>query len=581
MTSEGSSSKQRLLTQLREVLTERFNEGELRTLCFDLNNIDYDSLLGEEKASKARELVAYFDRYNRIPELKAAISRARSDISWEDSIQVTTSSPPQNKSGEQSEPVFQIQFENQQTELDIIAQQLTDPGHQPYVYISAPAQMGKTFILEELRKRYDGRGCSSPGEAESSDLRKWRCIYVDLEEGPNRWDQPEFLIATIIRKLGDVPGSTAQDLARSLNRLRSKSERALILMDNVERLTDHTAEFLLQLLKDLEIRIGDLAYLPGLVVAGRRAFQVWERNYRPAMRRVELSPFTETVVHGLLKKATEAKKLTYPFEWYRDRATEIVRCSAGHPGCIAALVQHFYSGDFTLTDLNDDRVFKRVVVPIIENKILTEHNLAGSHVNESFDFDRMARVLTELSTYRLITPGHIELVIRHLGLNLLSGEVDALEKDIKECLLIEEDRENGWQRIGNSVRRLLERNLTLQRRDAMTRHRKAAENYDNWLSNLEDSIARIPLSGGIQAAYIREALFHHTRGYSGSEQERMDYLTDKVKQYGNVLRPAYPGQPVRRILANLMARDEELYDIIETLANRDFYTKLLTLIENP
>ena len=49
------SPDRNLLVQLREFLTEYFNEEELRTVCFDLG-IDYDNLGGEGKGGKAREL---------------------------------------------------------------------------------------------------------------------------------------------------------------------------------------------------------------------------------------------------------------------------------------------------------------------------------------------------------------------------------------------------------------------------------------------------------------------------------------------------------------------------------------------
>ncbi len=61
---------------LRRMLVERFNLEELRTLCQDLQ-IDYDSLPGEGKEAKARELVAYCERHTRIPDLVAAINRAK------------------------------------------------------------------------------------------------------------------------------------------------------------------------------------------------------------------------------------------------------------------------------------------------------------------------------------------------------------------------------------------------------------------------------------------------------------------------------------------------------------------------
>jgi hypothetical protein len=65
--------------QLRDVLSSRFDFEELRTFCFDMN-VDFDSLPGEGKAAKARELVAYMQRRGRLPELVAAIRRTRPDI---------------------------------------------------------------------------------------------------------------------------------------------------------------------------------------------------------------------------------------------------------------------------------------------------------------------------------------------------------------------------------------------------------------------------------------------------------------------------------------------------------------------
>ena len=62
------------LTELRKILTNRFNESELRDLCFDLG-LDYDDLPGAGKKDKARELVAYYHRRGRIGELIQACLR--------------------------------------------------------------------------------------------------------------------------------------------------------------------------------------------------------------------------------------------------------------------------------------------------------------------------------------------------------------------------------------------------------------------------------------------------------------------------------------------------------------------------
>ena len=77
------ASEAEVLVSLRQILTERFNDDELRSLCFDLG-VDYDNLGGEGKAGKARELVAYLERRGDIPKLVEAVRQARPGISWDE-----------------------------------------------------------------------------------------------------------------------------------------------------------------------------------------------------------------------------------------------------------------------------------------------------------------------------------------------------------------------------------------------------------------------------------------------------------------------------------------------------------------
>lgn len=66
----------------RDLLDAHFSEGDLRDLCFDLG-IDYESLPGEGKRARARELVAYADRRARGAELLAACRRLRAHLDWD------------------------------------------------------------------------------------------------------------------------------------------------------------------------------------------------------------------------------------------------------------------------------------------------------------------------------------------------------------------------------------------------------------------------------------------------------------------------------------------------------------------
>ena len=63
-------------TAFRKFITQHFNLEELRTLCQDLG-VDFDSLPGEGKEGKARELVAYMERHSRLDDLAAILGRDR------------------------------------------------------------------------------------------------------------------------------------------------------------------------------------------------------------------------------------------------------------------------------------------------------------------------------------------------------------------------------------------------------------------------------------------------------------------------------------------------------------------------
>jgi hypothetical protein len=66
---------------LREKLIAAFNDSELRDLCADLG-IDYESLGGEGKTGKVRELISYCERHDRLPDLLAYARGKRPRVEW-------------------------------------------------------------------------------------------------------------------------------------------------------------------------------------------------------------------------------------------------------------------------------------------------------------------------------------------------------------------------------------------------------------------------------------------------------------------------------------------------------------------
>lgn len=69
------------LTILHGLLNQHFNLAEIQTLCFNLN-VDYESVSGEEKPSRIRELLLALGRNGRLPELITLAQQERPHIAW-------------------------------------------------------------------------------------------------------------------------------------------------------------------------------------------------------------------------------------------------------------------------------------------------------------------------------------------------------------------------------------------------------------------------------------------------------------------------------------------------------------------
>jgi hypothetical protein len=67
--------------EIYEILSNRFNEEELKTLCLYLD-VEFDDLASENFSGKARELVKYLNRRERLHHLVSEIKRIRPDISF-------------------------------------------------------------------------------------------------------------------------------------------------------------------------------------------------------------------------------------------------------------------------------------------------------------------------------------------------------------------------------------------------------------------------------------------------------------------------------------------------------------------
>jgi hypothetical protein len=77
----SSDPQLRFLVALRQGITQCFSISDISIMCADLD-IDYESLGGEGKESKALELISYMNRRGRLTELTQYCVTSRPKHPW-------------------------------------------------------------------------------------------------------------------------------------------------------------------------------------------------------------------------------------------------------------------------------------------------------------------------------------------------------------------------------------------------------------------------------------------------------------------------------------------------------------------
>jgi hypothetical protein len=83
------------LRELRRTLIKYFNESELKNLCFDLA-IDYETLPGQSKPDRVRELITYVKNREQISDLVREARENRPDVDWSGIMSLIQRPPSQS-----------------------------------------------------------------------------------------------------------------------------------------------------------------------------------------------------------------------------------------------------------------------------------------------------------------------------------------------------------------------------------------------------------------------------------------------------------------------------------------------------
>ncbi|MCB8943613.1 MAG: NACHT domain-containing protein [Ardenticatenaceae bacterium] len=212
-----------ILTQLRQILLDYFDQEELITLCFDLG-VDYESLPGAGKANKARDLVAYLQRHGRLPQLLTLGQQERPHVQWPSLPTTSDDSSPGTRLDWGDAPDTAVFFGRQQ-ELNTLTNWLTSDNCR-LVAILGMGGIGKSALAAQLAHQV-------ADQFQASNAAFDAVIWRSLRNAP----PPAELFAELIRFFThnselQPPEEPRQAIAELLNHLRNG--RILLILDNLE-----------------------------------------------------------------------------------------------------------------------------------------------------------------------------------------------------------------------------------------------------------------------------------------------------------------------------------------------------------
>lgn len=240
--SDSTLEQQRI--ELRQLLTERFSDEELHTLCFDLG-IAYDDLPGQGRAAKVRELLDYLDRHARFSQLAEIGPRVRPDIVWtsilaNDGSLTGMPHPPEKAIPHNLPP--RSEFVGRGTEKAQVHAALCSRSY--LIEINGIGGIGKTSLALEVA--YD---ClrASRDEKPSDGLATFEgFIWTTARD---RDLSLNAMLDTIARTL-EYPGIVQQPAEEKRMAIRKllQAQPCLLVIDNLETITDTLVQdFLLNL----------------------------------------------------------------------------------------------------------------------------------------------------------------------------------------------------------------------------------------------------------------------------------------------------------------------------------------------
>jgi hypothetical protein len=474
-------------------------------------------------------------------------------------------------------------FRNRDREFEDIWAGLVTAGDKPFWLVTAPPQVGKTWLLKQIRTSLEE---PAPGAEPSP---PWTVSMVDVRNLPGSMRQdPGALIAKFFGLPDPVPG-TQEALLAVARTILQRRQPWVCLLDHAELLEKPVAADFRARMSQIhqEVQNGRRRNVRlGLIVASRRPSEWRGVTPSPRFRHLPLSEFETEVVLGALVQLAEEMDLDYS-EARRD--SELVyELTQGLPALLTACLEWIKEDEtFNLAPLRSTEKFRELASPYINGELLARESLLpvlvdrnGNPVTEEQAAGALVAVREAyrvLAPFRLFTRSHLHHYLEsdrdfRAALTAPGWDAEDLWIAVSDTALLDRLREL-WKVVQPAVRRLLYRYYYSSDEECATVHSEARKIVEVWASQQ---------TGKEQVAFLVECLWHEAmalrKGPPGELEQRLVASARTLSRHFRGS-PAYAEDDLRRYAAEQMADDAELQHAVSLVPG--LHHRLIEIVRNP
>jgi len=406
-------------------------------------------------------------------------------------------------------PQEQPDFVNRERELDLLDVERLGASRSPYLLLSAPAGLGKTYLLRQVLQNI---------QEDHASRARWTVRYVELSSS-----QPQDALSTIVQSITDQPAEgdvaalvdrVCDHIVHELAASPEEGERrgVLLVVDGIEQLSQAAWQWLYSLLYRLyrRTRLGNQeAVTVRIILAGHNVEQFWEECERtcpvlPAPQRMDLGPLDQHAIEELVWNQARSVHTVLDDLTCRQIAEHIWYLSGGHPQAIRSLAADLAGRLFLVGPVaeyyatNQERLVKSCLLAVAKELL------------QNLD-PRLRRAAQALSVLRRINANSVQALIRAGELPEGTNEIRLLGDLQRAHVLVGPSIAEPFYR-DRFLRRVFVLDLAFRSRASRARFRRlnavALDLYAGWIRDVEPRLQETHLRSAQRLYAAVEWLYH-------------------------------------------------------------------------